>query len=169
MRLMNPPVHPTLSEEARECVGKILNQTLADEFALSSATRDYHWNVSGPQHRNLYELFDEQYHALDAWIEKIAERARMLGVTALTGWAELIKAPRFTPPRGADLNTGTMMAALIDLHDFMTRELGADAGRCEADCGDPLTAELLRALVEYHETTAWMLGELLEDRQLAEA
>lgn len=160
---------PSHSPETRACVGKILNQTLADEFALSSATRDYHWNVTGRNQRSLQELFDAQYHELDAWIEKLGARARAIGVTAETGWTELIRAPRFTPARGADLNAGTMMAALIELHDQMSHQLAIDAETCASPTVDPVTAELLRALLEYHETTAWMLGELLEDRELAEA
>ncbi len=166
---MNANIHSSLSEEARACAGGILNRTLADEFALSSATRDYHWNVTGPQHRSLTELFDQQHRELDRWIEKIAERARTLGVTAATGWTELISAPRFTPARGADLTATTMMANLIDLHDRMVRQLGGDAETCATQCSDPVSAELLRTLFEYHETTAWMLGELLEDREFAEA
>ncbi|HYP17683.1 MAG TPA: ferritin-like domain-containing protein, partial [Opitutus sp.] len=93
-----------LSPEAREQVGSILNHALADEFALSAATRDYHWNVTGPHFRSLHELFDEQYHQIDALIEKLGERARVIGVVAQTGWTELINAPRFTPSRGADLS-----------------------------------------------------------------
>jgi starvation-inducible DNA-binding protein len=166
---MNAHVNCSLSDEARECVGGILNHALADEFALSSATRDYHWNVSGPNFRSLNELFDGQYRDLDRWIERIVERARALGVTALSGWTELINAPRFTPRRGADLTASTMLAVLIELHDLMARQLDGDATQCAAECGDNVTSELLRELVEYHETTAWVLGELLEDCEFAQA
>lgn len=166
---MNAHVTTPLSEAARDCVGRILNHALADEFALSSATRDYHWNVSGPHFRSLYELFDGQYRELDRWIERIAERARALGVTALSGWTELISSPRFTPRRGADLTASTMLAVLIELHDRMARQLAADAAQCAGEWGDSGTADLLRELLEYHETTAWVLGELLEDRELAQA
>lgn len=159
----------SLPADVREQVGSVLNHALADEFALSAAARDYHWNVTGPRSRSLTELFDQQYHQIDRWIEKIAERARTIGITAQTGWSELIQAPRFTPRRGADLDARTMMSSLAALHDAMVERLQQDADACVAEYGDPITAELLRELVEYHETTSWMLGELLEDRELAEA
>lgn len=162
-------LHNELSVDAREHVGAILNQALADEFALSAATRDYHWNVTGPHFRSLHELFDEQYHQLDAWIEKLGERARIIGVAAQTGWTDLISAPRFTPTRGADLSARSMMSVLADLHDRMTDRLRRDAEACSVDCGDAVTAELLKELVEYHETTSWVLGELLQDRDRAQA
>jgi starvation-inducible DNA-binding protein len=161
----NAPI--SLSPEVRERVGSILNHALADEFALSSAARDYHWNVTGPQSRSLNELFNQQYHQIDQWIEKIADRARTIGITAQSGWSELIKAPRFTPPAGAELDAHHMIVALAGLHESMAERLRQDADVCRAIDGDAPTAELLTELLEYHDTMAWMLRELLEDRALA--
>ena len=160
-------VNNELSAGAREHVGTILSHALADEFALSAATRDYHWNVTGPQFHSLHELFDEQYHEIDAWMEKLGERARVIGVAAQSGWTELIKAPRFTPVRGADLSARSMMSALAGLHDRMSACLRADARACAGTFGDSVTAELLNELAEYHESISWMLGELLQDRAQA--
>lgn len=158
-----------LSDEARVRVGEILNHALADEFALSMAARDYHWHVTGPQSRNLYELFNEQYHELDRWIGRIGERARALGIAARTGWSDLIRAPRISPARGVDLSAACMMAELVHLHDQTAERLRADATACAERHGDPISAELLNGLIEYHESIAWMLGELLEDETLARA
>jgi starvation-inducible DNA-binding protein len=158
-----------LSEEARARVGDILNHALADEFALSMAARDYHWHVTGPRSRNLYELFNEQYHELDRWIGRLGERARVLGIVAQTGWSDLIRAPRISPARGRDLSAACMMAELISLHDQTAERLRADAAACAERHGDAASAELLHGLIEYHESIAWMLGELLEDQALARA
>ncbi len=162
-------VHNELSTQAREHVGAMLNQALADEFALSAATRDYHWNVTGPQFHSLHQLFDEQYHEIDGWIEKLGERARVIGVVAQTSWTELISAPRFTPMRGADLSARSMLAALSALHDRMSATLRREANECAKEHGDSVTAELLNELSEYHESTCWLLGELLQDRERAQA
>ena len=166
---MNLNGNSGVSVKARRQVAQILNHALADEFALSAAARDYHWNVTGPYCRNLNEIFDEQYHQIDQWIEKIGARARLIGITARTGWSELIKAPRFTPARGAGLSAPAMMAELIELHDCMARQLRVDAAVCAMKSGDAGTADFLNELIEYHETASWMLGELREDRELARA
>ncbi|HWA87679.1 MAG TPA: DNA starvation/stationary phase protection protein [Opitutus sp.] len=155
--------------ETRAGVGQILNHVLADEFALSAATRDYHWNVTGPQFRCLQELFDEQYRQLDRWSERIGERVRALGVAAKTGWRELVQARRFRPAPGAGLSADQMMAALIALHEYLAQHLQRDKDECAEQFGDGATAELLAELAEYHDTTAWMLGELMTDRERAEA
>lgn len=153
-----------MSCDGRAELGELLNRALAEEFALSAAARDYHWHVSGPQFRSLNEVFDRQYRELDGWIGRLGERARAVGVVPRTSWNELISAPQIRPARGADLNAACMLAELIALHDQVAGELRALAPRCP----DPATRELVTELIEYHETAAWMLGELLEDRELAE-
>ncbi|HVU25482.1 MAG TPA: DNA starvation/stationary phase protection protein [Opitutus sp.] len=150
-------------------MGRILNHLLADEFALSATTRDYHWNVSGPQSRSLQELFDEQHRQLDRWSERIGERVRALGLAAKTGWRELVQARRFRPAPGAGLSADEMMAALVALHEYLAAHLQRDTDECAGSFGDPVTAGLLAELAEYHETTAWMLGELRNDRERVEA
>ena len=42
-------------------VGRIINLLLADEFVLYSATRGFHWNVTGPHIAWLHDLFEEQF------------------------------------------------------------------------------------------------------------
>jgi starvation-inducible DNA-binding protein len=166
---MNQMLNTTLSQDARDQVGSILNHALADEFALSSAARDYHWNVTGPHFRNLNEIFVEQYHQLDEWIERIAERARALGIAAQTGWTDLIKGTRFSPVAGTALNAAGMLESLMTMHERMVERLRADAEICATNGIQPIATGLLTELLEYHETAAWMLGELLADRERAQA
>jgi starvation-inducible DNA-binding protein len=165
---MNPGTHHTPLTEAHERLGQILNHALADEFALSAVTRDYRWNVTGPHFRSLHETFDEQYHQIDDWVDRIGERARTLGITPRAGWRELVRARRFRPASGAGLSAGEMIAGLAALHGCVAERLQADVDECNA-LGDATTARLLGELIEYHETTAWVLGELQEERELAQA
>lgn len=166
---MSPHTATALSDAAREQLGEILHRALADESALASVARDFHWNVTGPHFRNLTELFDEQYRELDRWIEKLGDRARSLGVALHTAGGELLQGARISPVAGAGLNAACMLAELISLHDRVASQLRADVDSCANRHGDAATAELLSGLIEYHETAAWILGELLEDRELAEA
>jgi len=45
-----------LSDRVPERVIAVLNSTLADEHALYVKTRNYHWNVTGPQFHSLREM-----------------------------------------------------------------------------------------------------------------
>ena len=68
-----------LSESNRDSVVKILNAVLSDEYVLYTKTRNYHWNVVGPQFNDLHKFFESQYEALNETIDEVAERARTLG------------------------------------------------------------------------------------------
>src|SRR5437660_12911044 len=68
-----------LSDEQREGVVNILNALLSDEYLLYTKTRNYHWNVTGPQFNDLHTFFEAQYETLNGVVDDVAERARTLG------------------------------------------------------------------------------------------
>jgi hypothetical protein len=49
---------------------------LADEYVLYTKTRNYHWNVVGPQFNDLHKFFEAQYEELDDVVDEVAERMR---------------------------------------------------------------------------------------------
>jgi len=156
-------------EETRIDAAQLLDRVLADEFVLSTVTRDFHWTVTGPQFRSLHELFGEQYHQLDQWLEKIVDRARALSLSVRTGWKALTETSRNIPIGGATLSPRNMMLALIALHEAVAERLRANLKSSLHDDQPAAFHELLNDLLEYHEITGWLLAELLEDRELAQA
>ena len=66
-----------LSDKEREGVVEILNTLLSDEYVLYTKTRNYHWNVVGPQFNDLHKFFESQYEALNEVIDDVAERAQI--------------------------------------------------------------------------------------------
>lgn len=52
-------MHPNIGllDEQREGAVAILNTLLADEYLLYTKTRNYHWNVVGPQFNDLHKFF----------------------------------------------------------------------------------------------------------------
>lgn len=158
-----------LDDGSRRKIADALEQLMADEFALATTTRDYHWTVTGPHFRSSYELFDDQFRELNGWMERVAETARALGIRLRTGWNELAPRPSFSPASGHVLNTATMMSSLIAMHLGIAERVQADAEEHAVAEAHPLVGQLVAELVEYHETTAWLLSELLEDRERAQA
>ena len=77
-----------ISESNRDSIVKILNAILADEYVLYTKTRNYHWNVVGPQFNDLHKFFEGQYEALNEVVDDVAERARSLGGKAFGTLAE---------------------------------------------------------------------------------
>jgi starvation-inducible DNA-binding protein len=152
-----------LSGQNREAVGQILNALLADEHVLYVKTRKYHWNVVGPRFKSLHELFEEQYTALAAEIDEIAERARSLGVRAHGTMAEFTRHARLDEDPGYPEATA-MVANLAKDHETVIKQLRTDIDRCEDDYHDAGTADFLTGLMEKHEKTAWMLRAYLQEQ-----
>jgi starvation-inducible DNA-binding protein len=151
-----------LGDRSRDKVGRLINQALADEYHLSAATKDYHWNVTGPNFHGLHIILDKQYHELDEQIDAVAERARAIGVRAAGSWRELTDSARLKAVSGAGLSGKRMVVELLALHERMIVRLREDVELCANEYGDAGTADFLTGLMEFHETTAWMLRALSE-------
>jgi starvation-inducible DNA-binding protein len=152
-----------LTDEARLEVGQILNLLLADEYVLYATTRDYHWNVTGPEFQTLHVQFEAQYEQVAGWIDTIAERARAIGAGARGNWAELTKAARSSADPGIGLPAEHMLAELLALHEEMIVLLRSDSAVCLERYRDAGTADFLTGLMAQHEKAAWMLRAQLED------
>jgi starvation-inducible DNA-binding protein len=154
-----------LNDEARLEVGQILNLILADESVLYATTRDYHWNVTGPEFQSLHLQFESQYEQLAEWIDAVAERTRAIGVGAEGNWADLAKAARTSADPGMDLSAERMLSELLALHEEMIVQLRTDAVACLDRYSDAGTADFLTGLMEKHEKAAWMLRSQLETEE----
>ncbi|HEY7204879.1 MAG TPA: DNA starvation/stationary phase protection protein [Methylomirabilota bacterium] len=146
-----------LSESNRESVVKILNAVLADEYVLYTKTRNYHWNVVGPQFNDLHKFFEGQYEALEEMVDEVAERARALGGKAYGTLAEFSQHSRLKEQPGVQPAALTMVANLQADHEAMVRTLRADLETVMEKHNDAGTSDFLTGLMEKHEKMAWML------------
>jgi starvation-inducible DNA-binding protein len=146
-----------LSESNRDSVVKILNAVLADEYVLYTKTRNYHWNVVGPQFNDLHKFFESQYEALNDIVDEVAERARSLGGKALGTLAEFSQHTRLKEQPGKQPPALTMVAALQADHEALVRTLRADLATVMEKHNDAGTSDFLTGLMEKHEKMAWML------------
>src|SRR5581483_5451587 len=146
-----------LGERQRQGVTEVLGRLLADEYVLYTKTRNYHWNVTGPQFNDLHKFFEAQYEALNELVDEIAERARQLGGRAFGTLAEFAKSARLTEQPGPAPAAKDMIASLLADHEAVIRVLRADITPVAETHGDIGTSDFLTALLEKHEKMAWML------------
>lgn len=154
-----------LDDATRLEVGQMLNLLLADETVLYATTRDYHWNVTGPEFFSLHQQFEEHYEQIAGWIDEIAERARAIGTGARGNWADLTKAARTSADPGIGLPAEHMLAELLALHEDLVVQLRADSDACTERFKDAGTADFLTGLMARHEKAAWMLRSQLETEE----
>jgi starvation-inducible DNA-binding protein len=151
-----------LSDKQRAAVVRILNTLLADEYVLYTKTRRFHWNVTGAHFSELHKFFEAQYEALDEIVDQVAERARALGGLAAGSLAEFSQLTRLKENGGKNPNDHGMLAALLDDHEAIIRNLRKDLEEVADKHGDMGTNDFLTGLMEEHEKTAWMLRSHLK-------
>src|SRR5436190_1078966 len=125
-RAMKPNIG--IADEPRQAVIGILNTLLADEYLLYTKTRNYHWNVVGPQFNDLHKFFESQYEELDDIVDEVAERARTLGGNAHGTLAEFVRRARLKEQPGKWPDAKGMLSQLLEDHEKMAWMLRAFAG-----------------------------------------
>jgi starvation-inducible DNA-binding protein len=146
-----------ISESNRDSIVKILNAVLSDEYVLYTKTRNYHWNVVGPQFNDLHKFFEAQYEALNEVVDDVAERARSLGGKAYGTLVEFSQHTRIKEQPGKQPPALTMVATLQADHEAMVRARRADLATVMEKHNDAGTSDFLTGLMEKHEKMAWML------------
>jgi starvation-inducible DNA-binding protein len=151
-----------LPKEARHGVIEILNNTLCDEYILYTKTRNYHWNVVGPDFSERHAFFKEQYEALDEIVDEVAERVRQLNGMSLGTLSEFIQHGRIKESPGEYLDDRTMISNLLTDHEQIIRKLRTDVDKCADEYHDMGTNDFLIGVMEKHEKMTWMLRAHLE-------
>lgn len=150
-----------IGDKDRQAVVDMLNRLLSDEYVLYTKTRNYHWNVTGPQFNDLHKFFEGQYEELNEIVDEVAERARQLGGRAYGSLAEFAKSARLVEEPGATPAAREMVATLLADHEAVIRTLRADIGPVAERYKDVGTSDFLTGLLEKHEKMAWMLRAFL--------
>ena len=140
----------TATNANTESLSRVLGQT----FGLYVQTHGYHWNVEGPDFRQLHAVFEEQYNDLWSALDEIAERLRSLGAPAPGTLAELtaLAGPAPAPAQSAE----AMVDALIAGHSALAQSL-RDAIATAQEAGDEVSAGLLTDRLAWHEKELWMM------------
>lgn len=146
-----------LKEESIKGVTHILNENLCDEYVLTTKTRNYHWNVTGPEFGALHELFEKQYGELDEIVDEVAERVRAVGGWTLGTLSEFSRSARIQETPGRRPDAAAMVAELAADHESVVRRLRNDVETCQKKYRDEGTANFLAEVMARHEKMAWML------------
>jgi len=151
---MNPNLG--MSDGSRQNVVTILNDVLADEYVLYTKTRNYHWNVVGPQFNDLHKFFEAQYSELNDIVDDVAERARALGGRALGTLAEFSQHARLKEQPGTYPDATGMLRDLLGDHEAVIRRLREDLEVVMDKHRDAGTNDFLTGLMEQHAKMWWM-------------
>ena len=148
-----------LNKEECEAVALGLKKLLADTYTLYLKTHNFHWNVVGPQFRELHLMFEEQYTELATAVDDIAERIRALGSPAPGTYSELNQLTVIEETPGVP-SSGSMIQTLTRDNEAVVRTARRALEKAQ-QTGDESSASLIGDRMVIHEKTAWMLRSLM--------
>lgn len=150
-----------LSEDTRQEMTRLLNKRLADLIVLRGLAKQMHWNVKGPEFRQLHQAFDEAAQSLTEPIDMVAERAVMLG-----GLAEgtIRMAARTSELADIDIRITRGAAAVKALADRWgeTANHMRDAINTSTEAGDEVTVDLFTEVTRLLDKQLWFLEAHLQ-------
>ncbi|MBO1254586.1 DNA starvation/stationary phase protection protein [Alteromonas sp. 5E99-2] len=139
----------------REAVAHGLKKLLADSYTLYLQTHNFHWNVEGPQFRELHLMFEEHYTELSTAVDEIAERIRTLGVAAPGTYKSFAELSSIKEVEGVP--TASEMVALLNSAHEQVVKTCREVLKVAQDADDESTAAVVSDRMRVHEKTAWML------------
>ncbi|MFK7730375.1 MAG: Dps family protein [Pseudomonadales bacterium] len=149
-----------INTEDRMAIAESLKVLLADSYTLYLQTHNFHWNVTGPQFRELHLMFEEHYTELATAVDEIAERIRTLGVAAPGTYAEFARLSQIAEVEGVP-SASDMISVLNNGHETVVRTCRAVLAMAQ-NADDESTAALVGDRMRVHEKTAWMLRAIGE-------
>jgi starvation-inducible DNA-binding protein len=144
-----------INETDREAIALGLKCLLADSYTLYLQTHNFHWNVTGPQFRELHLMFEEHYTELAIAVDDIAERIRTLGVAAPGTYKAFSQMSEIKEVDGVP-DASEMVALLTQGHEQVVKTC-RKVLKVAQDADDESSAALVSDRMRVHEKTAWML------------
>jgi starvation-inducible DNA-binding protein len=144
-----------IPEADRIKIAESLKKLLADTYTLYLQTHNFHWNVTGPQFRDLHLMFEEQYNELALAVDDIAERIRSLDVFAPGTYKEFGKLSSVQEVDGIP-SSKEMVDILTKGHETIVQSC-RDVLKFSQPADDESTIALASDRMRVHEKTAWML------------
>ncbi len=149
-----------ISEGDRNDVAGGLKNLLADSYTLYLQTHNFHWNVTGPQFRDLHLMFEEHYVELAEAVDDIAERIRTLDVPAPGTYKAFVELSSIEEVEGVPEAT-EMVQLLTHGHEQVVKTCRSVL-KVAQKADDESTIALVSDRMRVHEKTAWMLRALIQ-------
>ncbi len=147
-----------IAEQDRIQIADGLKRLLADSYTLYLQSHNFHWNVSGPQFRELHLMFEEHYTELATAVDEIAERILTLGIPAPGTYKALAELSAIEEVEGVP-KAENMVKILLSGHERVVKTCREALQAAQAG-GDESSAALISDRMRIHEKTAWMLRSL---------
>ncbi len=143
-------------------IAHVLSKILADEYVLSTKTRNAHWNIIGPDFYDKHKFFETQIDQIDAFIDDVAERIRMIGHYAPATLKLFLELTQLTEMTREKNNSQGFIKELLADHEAIIITLRENIRPFSTEFGDLGSGDFITGLMEAHEKMAWFLRSHLQ-------
>jgi starvation-inducible DNA-binding protein len=147
-----------LSGNAVPEIVEALNGLVADNYALYTKTKNFHWHVSGPHFRDYHLLFDDQASEIFATIDDLAERVRKLGARTIHSIGEIAKLQTIKDNNKGFVSPRDMLRELMADNKTVIKAMRV-AHEIADKHDDVATASILENFIDAAEKRNWFLFE----------
>jgi starvation-inducible DNA-binding protein len=143
-----------LSDDDRQVAGEALQGALVDLIELSLVAKQAHWNLVGRNFRSIHLALDEVVDSSRLFMDTVAERAIAVGVNPDGQTHALAQQSKVAPLEVGYVQVDKVIAYVVDV---LAPMIARFRERMEAtESADPVTQDLLIAIIAELEKTHWM-------------
>ena len=141
-----------------------LEKGLSETYMQYLNTQKCHWNVEGPQFHSLHLMFEEQYQALAAHIDILAERIRALGAYAPGSFSEFSACSDIKEIKPRQIDAHAMINLLLSGYEHLVETL-KEVGNRASEERDSETEDMVIGFNQIHQKHMWMLRSMASDKK----
>ena len=149
----------TAGQEVTLTMAQSLSHILADTYLLYLKTQNFHWNVKGNLFYGIHNLLEEQYKEMAIAVDDIAERIRILGLSAPGSFHQFLELSSLKEAKGL-YDAESMTTELAQDHLTLAHKMGKLLKQAE-DSYDIGSVDLLSGRIRAHEKQSWMLTSII--------
>ncbi|MDB5058536.1 MAG: Ferritin and Dps [Chloroflexi bacterium] len=150
-----------LKPEEVEAVANAVNPLIADNFALFTKTKNFHWHLSGSHFREYHLMFDEHAESIFAGIDILAERMRKIGATTIRSISHISQMQTIADDNDEFVIPRDMVQRLLADNRHMAEAQRAAIAVCDKNRDTP-TGNLLQDILDQTERRIWFLYEVTQ-------
>lgn len=149
-----------ISESHLQAVSEELNKLLADEVILYIKTRNYHWNIEGPNFIEMHKFYEKHFNDLDEMMDQIAERIRTIGHYTEARLADYLKLTNLIENDYTNFQND-QLKYLLASHETIINNLRRLIPMFAEKHRDLGSSDFVTELLGRHEKMAWMVRAYL--------
>ncbi len=143
-----------------QVVAEELNKLLSDEVVLYFKTRNYHWNIEGPNFHEMHLFYEQQFMQLDGIIDQVAERIRTIGHYTEARLVDYLKLTNLVEPPYTNFQND-QLKNLLASHETIINNLRRLITLFADKNKDLGSSDFVTQLLGTHEKMAWMVRAYL--------